>query len=186
MSMVLRTLKKSIECLIFISEKPLSVDSLNKHFPDNKKSDIRQCLEELIHEWRGMDRGFSLSEVSGGYQFRTSPEFADLIQRFRQSKPFKLSRAALEILAIIAYKHPITRLDIDQIRGVDSSGVLSVLLERELIDIRGRKDVPGRPFLYGITDKFLETFSLKSLDDLPTLKELEAIEEVLSAQVSLE
>lgn len=179
-------LKRSIECLIFVSDKPLSVELLNKHLPDNKKSEIRECIEELIHEWREMDRGFRLNDISGGYQFRTSPEFADLILKFRQSKPYKLSRAALEVLAIIAYKHPITRIDIEQIRGVDSSGVISVLLERELIDIRGRKDIPGRPFLYGITDKFLETFSLMSLDDLPTLKELESIEEPLSSQTPVE
>ena len=149
---------------------------LQKILPELKKSDITGCLDELVTDWNILDRGFKLHEVANGYQFRTNSEFSDYIIRFKQSKPFKVSRAALEALAIIAYKQPITRIEIDQIRGVDSSGVVSLLLEKRLIEIKGRKEVIGRPFLYATTNDFLETFGLKSLADLPTLKELEEID----------
>ncbi|HEX3034391.1 MAG TPA: SMC-Scp complex subunit ScpB [Thermodesulfobacteriota bacterium] len=169
-------IKKAIECIILISEKPVSVKSLLQVFPDLHKEALNELLAELMDEWNGLDRGFRLYEVACGYQFRTSSQYSDFIIRFRQSKPFRLSRAALEVLAIIAYRQPITRIEIEQIRGVDSSGVINLLLEKRLITIRGRKEVPGRPFMYGTTQEFLETFGLKGLTDLPTLKELDEIE----------
>lgn len=169
-------LKKLIECLIFVSEKPLSMQRLLKVLPEIKKSEIGECVDELISEWNSLDRGFRLHEVSNGYQFRTEPEFSQEIVRFKEVKPFRLSRAALEALAIVAYNQPITRLEVDQIRGVDSASVIGVLLEKRLIEISGRKEVIGRPFLYSTTGEFLETFGLKSLRDLPSLKELEEIE----------
>ncbi len=169
-------LKKVIECIIFVSEKPLPIQRLLKVLPEVKKTEVIECLEELISEWNSLDRGFTLHEVANGYQFRTNSEFSDEIVRFKEIKPFRLSRAALEALAIIAYNQPITRLEVDQIRGVDSTGVIGVLLEKRLIEISGRKEVIGRPFLYTTTGEFLETFGLKSLSDLPSLKELEEIE----------
>lgn len=169
-------LKKVIECIIFVSEKPLSIQRLLKVLPEAKKTEITECVEELISEWNYLDRGFRLHEVANGYQFRTNPDFSDEIIRFKAIKPFRLSRAALEALAIIAYNQPITRLEVDQIRGVDSTGVIAVLLEKRLIEISGRKEVIGRPFLYQTTSEFLETFGLKSMRDLPSLKELEEIE----------
>lgn len=169
-------LKKVIECIIFVSEKPLSIQRLLKVLPEATKSEITECVEELISEWNYLDRGFRLHEVANGYQFRTNSDFSDEIVRFKAIKPFRLSRAALEALAIIAYNQPITRLEVDQIRGVDSTGVIAVLLEKRLIEISGRKEVIGRPFLYQTTGEFLETFGLKSMKDLPTLKELEEIE----------
>lgn len=169
-------LKKVIECIIFVSEKPVSIQRLLKALPQIKKDEITGCIEELITEWNALDRGFKLHEVANGYQFRTNSDFSEEIIRFKEIKPFRLSRAALEALAIIAYNQPITRLEIDQIRGVDSTGVIGVLLEKRLVEISGRKEVIGRPFLYATTSDFLETFGLKSLRDLPSLKELEEIE----------
>jgi len=169
-------LRKVIECIIFVSDKPVTLQRVQKVFPDLNKREIADCIQELINEWNALDRGFKLSEVANGFQFRTSSDFSGHIIRFKESKPFRLSRAALESLAIIAYNQPITRLEIDRIRGVDSSSAVGVLLERRLVEIRGRKEVIGRPFLYGTTNEFLETFGLKSLRDLPTLKELEEIE----------
>lgn len=174
-----RDIKKAIEAIVFTSDKPVSVERLSQVFSDLTREEVEQCLRELIDEWNGMDRGFRLYEVAGGYQFRTSPQLSDFIIRFKQLKPFRLSRAALEVLAIVAYKQPITRIEIDEIRGVDSSGVIALLLERRLIRIKGRKDVVGRPFLYSTTDEFLETFGLRGLGDLPTLKELGEIERSL-------
>jgi len=169
-------LKKVIECMIFVSDKPLTSQRIQKVFPDLNKREITDCIQELINEWSALDRGFKLSEVANGFQFRTSSDFSEYILRFKESRPFRLSRAGLESLAIIAYNQPITRLEVDRIRGVDSSSVIGVLLERRLVEIKGRKEVIGRPFLYGTTNEFLETFGLKSLRDLPTLKELEEIE----------
>jgi segregation and condensation protein B len=169
-------LKKVIECIIFVSEKPLSIQRLLKVLPEAKKSEITECIEELISEWNSLDRGFRLHEVANSYQFRTNSDFSNEIIRFKAIKPFRLSRAALEALAIIAYNQPITRLEVDQIRGVDSTGVIALLLEKRLIEISGRKEVIGRPFLYQTTNEFLETFGLKNMRDLPSLKELEEIE----------
>jgi len=178
-------LKRAVECLIFISDKPLPRQSLYTLFPENKRSEINSVLEDLVREWSQMDRGFNLFEVSDGLQFRTLAEFNDDILRFTRAKPFKLSRAALEVISIIAYKQPVTKVEVDQIRGVDSSGVIGVLLDKEIVEIRGRKEIPGRPFIYGTTGKFLETFSLKNLNDLPTLSELEEIESSATNESSL-
>jgi segregation and condensation protein B len=171
--------KKAIESIIFASEKPVSPRAVSQVFPELTSEEINQLLDELVSEWSGLDRGFKLYEVAGGYQFRTSSQYSEVILRFKESKPFRLSRAALEVLAIVAYRQPITRIEIDQIRGVDSSGVIGVLLDRRLIEIKGRKEMIGRPFIYGTTQEFLETFGLKSLADLPTLKEIEELEKSL-------
>ncbi len=169
-------IKKAIECIVFISDKPVTVDNLMQVFPDKKKSELKKLLAELSEMWDGMARGFKLVEVAGGFQFRTDPEYADDLANYNKKvRKFRLSKAALEVLAIAAYKQPVTRTEIDQIRGVDSSGVVSLLLDRRLLHIKGRKEVIGRPFLYGTTDEFLEVFNLKSLNDLPTLKELDEI-----------
>jgi segregation and condensation protein B len=169
-------IKKAIESIIFISDRPVSSKTLLQVFRELKKEEMEQYMDELLNEWNELGRGFKLHEVAGGYQFRTSSEYSEIIRRFKQSKPFRLSRAALEVLAITAYRQPITRVEIDEIRGVDSSGVISLLLEKDLIRIKGRKEVIGRPFLYATTELFLETFGLKNLGDLPTLKELAEME----------
>jgi len=170
-------IKKGIESIIFVSDRPVTVDELLKVFTGLKRSQLTKALAELKAEWEELGRGFRLEEVSGGYRFRTSAEYKEEILRFNQSKPFKLSRAALEVLAIVSYKQPVTRIEVDRIRGVDSSGVLGMLLDKELIEVRGREEVPGRPLLYGTTDRFLEVFSLASLNDLPEIKELDELEQ---------
>jgi len=177
-------LKKAIETIIFVSEKPVSTQKLCQVFSDLSHKDVQELVNELVSDWNILDRGFGLHEIAGGYQFRTSSLYSEFITKFKQLKPFRLSRAALEVLSIVAYRQPITRIEIDQIRGVDSSGVMALLLDKRLIEIKGRMEVVGRPFIYATTSEFMETFSLKSLKDLPTLKELEEIEK--SLQLSLD
>ena len=181
--MDIQELKKAIESVIFISDKPVSLRDLKKIFTDNSNKELRQCTEELLKNWDNLNRGINLQQVSGGYQFRTLPEFSPYIAKFMECKPFKLSRAALEVLSIVAYKQPITKIEVDYIRGVDSTGVFGVLLERGYIKIVGRKEVIGRPFLYETTDEFLETFGLNNLEDLPTLKEMEEIEVLIDKSI---
>lgn len=177
-------LKKVIESIIFTSSKPVTIKELKYYFKDHETKDLRALLKNLMVEWENSERGISLVEVSNGFQFRTKPEFADEIIDFnKEIKKFRLSKASLEVLAITAYKQPVTRIEIEQIRGVDCSGVVSLLLDKKLLEIRGRKEVPGKPFLYGTTDEFLETFNLKSLNDLPTLKEIEELDPELKLEL---
>ena len=182
--MNLSDIKKAIESIIFISDQPVSVDKLSLVFPDVERAQLRKCLKELVEEWEEFGRGFLLSEIAGGFQFRTDPKYSEDIATYNKKvKKFRLSRAALEVTAIIAYKQPVTRVEIESIRGVDSSGVINVLLERRVIEIKGRKEVIGKPFLYGTTSEFLEVFGLKSLNDLPTLKELDEITQNLEPAI---
>jgi len=140
-----------------------------------EKKVIREVLEGLLAEYGEMERSFQLVEVSGGYQFRTKTEYAPWIHKLRKVRPIKLSQPALETLAIVAYRQPIVRSEIEQIRGVDSGWVLHSLLEKGIIKILGRKEVPGRPLVYGTTRRFLEIFGLRDLSGLPTLQELESL-----------
>ncbi len=177
--------KKAIESIIFISDQPVTVDKLTLAFPDIDRSQIRKCLKELVSDWEELNRGFFLAEIAGGFQFRTDPKHSEDISNYNKKiKKFRLSRAALEVIAIIAYKQPVTRVEIESIRGVDSSGVINVLLERRVIEIKGRKEVIGKPFLYGTTTEFMEIFGLKSLNDLPTLKELDEISQNLEPSIT--
>jgi len=142
------------------------------------RADIQQALGELSQEYLDNSaRGILLGEVAGGWQFRTRPENAIILRQFYQPKPAKISKPSLETLAIVAYRQPVTRVEIDAIRGVDSGGVLKTLLEKNLVRIVGKKDEPGKPMLYGTTQDFLELFQLKSLQELPTLKEFRELEE---------
>jgi len=176
---------KAIECIIFVSDQPVSVDKLQQVFTELERSDIRKHLKEMIEEWAALDRGILLEEVAGGFQFRTDPAYGEYVTNYNKKiKKFRLSRAALEVLAIIAYKQPVTRVEVESIRGVDSSGVINALLERRILEIKGRKEVIGRPFLYGTTTEFLEVFGLKSLKDLPTLKEIDEISKNLEPGIS--
>lgn len=169
-----------------MSKRPVNIKELKSYFKEYESRELRNILKELLNEWNEADRGFNLVEISDGYQFRTRPDFAEeIISYNKEVKKFRLSKASLEVLAISAYKQPLTRLEIEQIRGVDSSGVINQLLDKKLLEIRGRKDIPGRPFLYGTTDDFLETFSLKNLKDLPSLKEIEEIDDNLNEQEDL-
>jgi segregation and condensation protein B len=163
-------LKAGVECLVFVSEAPITPERIAEAL-DVEKKRVLQALEELVQEYARSRRGFILSEAAEGSQFRSRPEHAEWIRRLGKSRPFKFSRAALESLAIVAYRQPITRAEIEYLRGVDSGGVLKTLLDKHLIRILGKKDVPGRPLMYGTTREFLEVFGLRDLTGLPTLKE---------------
>jgi segregation and condensation protein B len=165
-------LKTIIESLLFVAQQPVTLESLKGLFPSTETRVIRATLKALVEEYDTNQRGFYLKEIAGGFQFRSRPEYREYIKRFTQTTPPRLSRAALETLAIVAYKQPIIRADIEHIRGVDSGGVLRMLMERKLIRVLGRKEIPGRPLIYATTKKFLEVFDLKDLKDLPSPKEI--------------
>ncbi len=167
-------LKAIIEALVFASPDPLTPKMLYKLLNDEPKEDVAAAVTALQadYEQRG---GLHLAEVAGGYQITTRPEFHDWVRRmFNERTTQKLSLASLETLAVIAYKQPITAAEIGEIRGVNTSGVLSTLMDRHLIKIVGRKNVIGRPFLYGTTKEFLIRFGLKDLNDLPKVEEMAA------------
>jgi segregation and condensation protein B len=161
-------LRGLLEALIFASDKPLKPGELARLASAPVKQ-VREALVELKSTYA--DRGIVLGEVAGGWLFRTSVEYAPFVRELASEKPVRLTRAQVETLAIVAYRQPITRPEIDDIRGVDSGATLKLLLERDLVRILGKKDEPGRPILYGTTHQFLEFFGLKSLKDLPTLRE---------------
>ncbi|MBN2195345.1 MAG: SMC-Scp complex subunit ScpB, partial [Polyangiaceae bacterium] len=167
-------LKGLVEAILFVSDRPLQTKEVARAARIDKRR-----TQELIDELRA-ERGSSgvrLDEVAGGYAFRSHPRYATYLRGFLAQRPVRLSRAQLETLAIIAYRQPITRPEVDDIRGVDTGPVLKGLLERDLIRILGKKDEPGRPMLYGTTTAFLELFSLQSLRELPTLREFTELSE---------
>jgi len=182
-------LKSAIEALLFISSNPLSLDRLKDLFEEAAPEQIEAQIQALRQEYDNRGAGVMLAEVAGGYQLATRPDYVSWIRKFRSVKvSTKLSKAALETLAIVAYKQPITRTEVEAIRGVNVGGILRNLMERRLIKIVGKKDVPGRPMMYGSTPEFLQYFGLKDLSALPTLKEfreLDAGEEVME-EVPLE
>lgn len=161
-------LRGLVEALVFASDSPMPSRDIARHASAPVKR-VREILDELRREYQS--RGIHLDEVAGGWTFRTSVQYAPFVRDLTKQKPVKLTRAQVEALAIIAYRQPITRPEIDEVRGVDSGPVLKVLLERDLVRILGKRDEPGRPLIYGTTPKFLEFFGLRSLKDLPTLRE---------------
>ena len=163
-----RFLKGILEALLFVAETPMPLKDLARAAKIDRKR-TAELVTELVTEYS--TRGIRIHEVSGGYCFRSSAEFSTYVRGHLAQRPVRLSRAQLETLAIVAYRQPITRPEVDDIRGVDSGPVLKGLLERDLIKILGKKDEPGRPMLYGTTSAFLELFNMHSLQDLPTLKE---------------
>lgn len=168
-------IKSIIESLLFVADGPLTIQRLGEVLEGVEKEDVRSTLDEIKAELEHNRRGIRLVEVAGGYQLRTAKVNADWVKKFLGGRPARMGRATLETLAIIAYRQPITRAEIEAIRGVDVDGVINTLLERSLIRAVARKDVPGRPFLYGTTAEFLQLFNLKDLTHLPTLKEMEEI-----------
>ena len=166
-------IKPILESLIFVSESPVRLETLVEILPELGKEAILEGIRRIQIEYEEDSKGMELVEVSGGYQFRTKPRWAEWVQRLKKSKTVKLSRSALETLAIVAYRQPIIRPTIEEIRGVDSGWVLRTLLEKGLIKIMGRKEIPGRPIVYGTTKTFLEIFSLNTLSDLPIPKEIQ-------------
>jgi segregation and condensation protein B len=173
-----------IEAILFVAQGPVTADRLVSVFEDVSKADVREALRRLGDDYARSGRGVELVELAGGYQFVTRAEVAPWIARYHRVKPApKLSRSALEALAIIAYKQPIVRSEIEQIRGVETSGVMRTLLERKLVRIVGRKEVPGRPILYGTTKVFLQHFGLRDLSELPPLREIKELGD--AEQISL-
>lgn len=167
--------KSVLESLLFVADGPLTVQRIAEVLDGVDKETIQALLQELQGELEAPSRGLQLVEVAGGYQLRTAKVNADWVKKFLGGRPARMGRATLETLAIIAYRQPITKAEIEAIRGVDVDGVITTLLERNLIRAVARKDVPGRPFLYGTTAEFLQLFNLKDLTELPTLKETDEI-----------
>lgn len=180
-------LKSILESLLFVSDSPMTLDRLCSILEEYDREDIRTSLHELKFDYDTTERGIFLAEVAKGFQFRTREENSEFVRRLVKTKASRFSQSALETLAIIAYRQPITRAEIEYLRGVDSGGVLKTLLEKKLIKILGKKDIPGRPLIYGTTRTFLEIFSLKDLKSLPTLREIEdlAAEGILEQQEEL-
>ena len=170
-------LKSIVEGLIFVSDSPLTFTKLCDILNEYDKEDVRSAVTELQRDYNPVERGIYLAEVAEGFQFRTCKENAEFIRRLVKISTSKLSKPALEALAIIAYRQPITRAEIEYLRGVESGGVLKTLLEKSLIKILGKKNIPGKPLIYGTSKKFLETFNLRDLKSLPTLKEVQALDE---------
>jgi len=164
-----------IEGIIFASSEPVSEGRIADIVSIAEKAEVRSALIDLVEHFRSSGHGFELVEVAGGYQFQTRSELAPWVRRLRPKRQWRLSRPALETLAIIAYRQPVTRLEMESIRGVDCGGVVHTLMAYQLIRMLGRKDAPGRPILYGTTKKFLETFNLKNLSALPSLREIDEI-----------
>jgi segregation and condensation protein B len=165
-----------LETLLFLAERPLSVEELRQASGIDGER-VAKALDKLSGDYREGVCGIVLHEVAGGWQLRTSPDNASFARRFLKVKPQRLTRAALETLAIIAYRQPVTRPEIEEIRGVDCGAVVKALLERRLVKILGKKEEPGRPMLYGTTREFLEFFALKDLASLPTLREFHELSE---------
>ncbi|MBD3380250.1 MAG: SMC-Scp complex subunit ScpB [Candidatus Omnitrophica bacterium] len=164
-------LKNIIEALLIVSEHGLCIEEIKKAVTDTDRKDIENTISLLKSEYQGSRRAFNIAEIAGRYRIVSKPEYMPWISNLYQKEPTRLTGATLETLAIIAYKQPATRAEIESVRGVNVGGVLRTLLDKDLIEVRGRKDVIGKPLIYGTTDKFLELFGLNSLGDLPALRE---------------
>lgn len=179
------SLKPQLEAIIYAAETPISVDQMVQLVKDSAgisegtelRSEVLRALTELKVEYSTDVHGIEIREVAGGYRMSTKPEQHDLVRSFAKSlkPPIRLSLPALETLAVIAYKQPVTVPEISEIRGVDSSGVIATLLERKLITTSGRKEVVGRPILYKTTKEFLLRFGLKDVSELPSMEEFEKL-----------
>jgi segregation and condensation protein B len=170
-------LKAILESLLFAAGGPVTLAQLVTVLETVPRDTVRLALADLASTYAASGRGLVLEEVANGYQLRTAKEHAFYVRRLLAAKPPRLSRPLLETLAIIAYRQPVTRPEIEQLRGVDCGGVIDTLLERRLIKIGGRKEAPGRPLVYATTPEFLEVFSLKDIGSLPDLEEFRAIDE---------
>jgi segregation and condensation protein B len=182
-----RELKAILEAVLFVSPEPVPIARLMSIVGTVSKAEVVQALEILRHDLDQHGRGIQLVQVAGGYRLVTKQEYGPWLKRMEKAKATqKLSRSALESLAIIAYKQPLVRAEIEEIRGVETSGVLRTLCERKLVRIVGRKDVPGRPIMYGTTKFFLEHFGLQDLSQLPPLREFKELGESEQALLPIE
>ncbi|HPQ67645.1 MAG TPA: SMC-Scp complex subunit ScpB [bacterium] len=176
MAIELERIRSIVESLIFVSETPISFRKIRTILEGVPTKDLKTVLDELVEEYRTGQRGVIIDLVAEGYQMRTPPENQEWVKMLVQYKPVRLSKAALETLAIIAYRQPVTKTEVEKIRGVDCSSGIAKLMELNLLKILGRQEIPGRPFIYGTTPEFLEVFNLSSLEDLPSLKEIEELD----------
>lgn len=173
----LQHIQGTVEALLFVNERPITLEQIKRTLVTVSPTEIKAAIAALNEGYQERHAGITIEEIAGGYQMLSNPGYVSYIRKFYKTKhKEKLSKPALETLAIIAYKQPVTRADVELIRGVNSDGIVANLLDKELIKLAGRKDVPGRPFLYATTKQFLEYFGLKSLDNLPNLAELEALQ----------
>ncbi len=168
-----RDILRVVEALLFVSDKPLTIAEISGVLEDEESARVIEVLRQLQESYETQQRGLRLTEVAGGYQLTTHPDCAPWLKRlYRQTHAERLSTPSLETLAIIAYRQPISRPEMEAIRGVNVDGVIRTLLDKRLIRIAGRKDAPGRPVLYGTTREFLQYFGLNALDELPQLDEV--------------
>jgi segregation and condensation protein B len=177
-------LRAALEAIIYAADEPVSLDQLASALGEDKLP-VKAALDELVASYASEDRGIEIRAVAGGYKMYTKPQHHEVVRRFIKSlrPPLRLSMPALETLAVIAYKQPVTAPEISDIRGVNTSGVISTLLDKKLITTAGRKEVIGRPILYKTSKEFLMRFGLSDLDELPSLKEFEALaREALGAE----
>jgi len=176
MAIELERIRSIVESLIFVSETPISFRKIRTILEGVPTKDLKTVLDGLVEEYRTGKRGVIIDLVAEGYQMRTPPENQEWVKMLVQYKPVRLSKAALETLAIIAYRQPVTKTEVEKIRGVDCASGIAKLMELNLLKILGRQEIPGRPFIYGTTPEFLEVFNLSSLEDLPSLKEIEELD----------
>jgi segregation and condensation protein B len=167
--------RRIVEGLLLAAPEPLTAQRLGELVPGANASTVGELVRELNAEYVEQSRGFEISEVAGGWQLRTCPDLSEYLHALHPRRTVRLSRAALETLAVVAYKQPITRAEIEHVRGVDAGAVLRGLLERDLVRIAGHREIPGRPMLYATTRRFLEVFGLSALEELPTLRDLQEI-----------
>jgi segregation and condensation protein B len=182
------TLKALIEAIIYVSPEPVTLDAIVKSLEGEERERVKPKLQELLEDFQRPDHGIQIRQVAGGYQFSSKPEHHDVLRRFVKSlkSPIRLSRPALETLAVIAYRQPVTLPEIDEIRGVDCGGVVHTLMEKKLVVTAGRKSVVGRPILYRTSRDFLVHFGLKDVNELPSLKEFEELaRQALGAEAEL-
>lgn len=171
-----------VEVLLFVNEKPVTLQQIKEIVEGVNVGELKQIIQGLKNEYEQKQNGMLIVEIADGYQMLTNPLYASYVRNFYKTRhKERLSKPALETLAIIAYKQPVTRGDVEVIRGVNSDGVMVHLLDKELIKAIGRKDIPGRPFLYGTTKQFLEYFGLKSLSDLPKLEDFPSLQPAQAA-----
>lgn len=169
-------LKRIIEAVLFSSSKPVTLKLMKKRLEEHQPEEIEQVLRDLLNEYNSSDRSVEIAEVAGGYQMRTRPEYREWLKRFVREKDVGLTKSMLETLSIIAYKQPVTKKEIDNVRGVDSSRAIKFLLERKLIGIGGKNGDAGKKIAFKTTDRFLEVYGLRSVEDLPTYKDIESLE----------
>lgn len=167
--------RRIVEAAVLASPEPISAARIAELLPRCNPSQVRAHIAALNAGYAEERRAFEIWEVAGGYQLRSLPEFAPYLKQIQKTRPLRLSSAALESLAVVAYRQPVTRAEIDHVRGVDSGGVLRSLLDRDLIRIAGHRDLPGRPIVYATTRRFLEVFGLGKLGDLPDMREVEEL-----------